>query len=453
MLRIFLRSITIPFLIISSGFYTLTICQILPTDVLQNGYAVVSCFANSGTDPSIAVIDMTQAGVLHDNTANHGSIDLSANFPKTKMWLLNEFEGNQILATAIDKRDGAIYATSFNGYENATSIFIGDAKVYYISPNGNTVTLFATLPGGISGGWMDIDEVHNQLYVSNFDDGMIYIVPISAGPAIPNTFNYQTFAPHPSQMLNDVVAPLGQRIWSVGYNTPESRLYYSIWGQDTDQSSGLTNDVRSIAIDATGNFLPATDQFELTAPLDNFFANNGTSYNTNMPVSDIEFNSNGTKMLLAEQSYNTLTLQAGAHDSRVLEYNGSAGNWLPEPVNKHSIGNFANFGLTTNARGGVDFLYHDIDANNNANGKEDYIVATGDALPLDNANGIFIYGLQIHRIAGGNQNTSIKVDLDGATNNIGDKYVYGDIDVRALPNCINQCINSFGEFTIIKRIE
>jgi len=74
-------------------------------------------------------------------------------------------------------------------------------------------------------------------------------------------------------------------------------------------------------------------------------------------------------------------------------------------------------------------MYHDIDATGIVNGNEDYIVATGDALPLDNANGIFIYGLQIHPITGGTQQSSIKVDLDGSIDNIESKYIYGDIDV------------------------
>jgi len=419
--------------------------------VLQNGYSVISCFANSGTDPAVAIIDLSQAGALHNNSANYGSIDLSANFPKTTMWSLNDFDGNQILATAFDKQNGTIYAATFNDYRNSTPLFAGSASVYRISADGTTVTLFATLPGGISGGWMDTDENHNQLYYSNFDDGMIYTIPISAGPAIPNTYAYLTFAPYPSQGLNNGIAPLGQRIWGVGYNSAESRLYYAIWAQDTDQSSGLTNDIRSIAIDANGNFLPATDQFEFTTPTDQFFAN-GMFYETHMPVSDIEFNIKGTTMLLAEQSFNSIVPEMGAHDSRVLEYNGSAGAWSATPVTKHSIGNFVSFNYTNNARGGVDFLYRDIDAMGNANGIEDYLVATGDALPLDNVNGIFIYGLQIHPITGGSQNTSIKIDLDGTTDNIGAKYIYGDIDVRAKVACLEKCINSFGEFIINKRI-
>lgn len=52
--------------------------QVLPTDVLQNGYAVVSCFADTGTDAALAIVDMRQAGTMHDNTANHGAIDLSS---------------------------------------------------------------------------------------------------------------------------------------------------------------------------------------------------------------------------------------------------------------------------------------------------------------------------------------------------------------------------------------
>jgi len=424
--------------------------QILPTDVLQNGYAVVSCYADNATDPAVAIIDLGQAGTLHDNAANHGAIDLSSNFPKTTMWTLNDFDGNQILATAIDNRNGTIYVATFNAYRNSTPLFAGDAMVYQISSDGNTVTLFATIPGNVSGGWMDIDESHNQLYYSNFDDGMIYTIPINAGPAIPNSFAYNTFAPYPSQILNDGIAPMGQRIWGIGYNKTESRLYYAIWGQDADQSSNATNDIRSVGIDVSGNFLPASDQFEFTTPLGNFFAN-GMMNNTHMPVSDIEFNTDGTKMLLAEQSFNSIVPEMGAHDSRVLEYNGSAGVWMPEPVNKHSIGNFVNFGFTTNSRGGVDFLYHDIDAAGNLNGPEDYVVTTGDALPLDNAAGVFIYGLQIHRITGGDQNTSIKVDLDGAIDEIESKYIYGDIDVRAVPNCEDRCINSYGEFIINKR--
>jgi len=420
--------------------------QIAPNDVLQNGYALVTCYARLGTDPALAILDMRQAGTLHDNPANWGAQDMSASFPKTTMFLLNDFDGKQVMGTTFDK-GGTIYVATSSVYRVFPAEgLVGVMDVYRISRDGNTIDLFATLPGNSGGGWLDIDETHNQLYVSNFDDGMIYVVPLNAGPNIPPTFAYDTFAPHPSQGLNDGTAPLGSRIWSVGYNPVESRLYYSIWARDVDVSSGLDNTVRSVSIDANGNFVPGTDVLEVTQPNEDLWFD-GPIVNTSTPVSDIEFNLAGNRMLLAEQSYNSVIPAGEAHASRLFEANGGTGNWVLEPTDKHKIGEIT--GYEQNARGGVEFLYHDIDASGNVNGREDYILATGDALAFTNPT--FIYGFQIHPITGGDVNSSIKVDLDGDVAG-SDKYLYGDVDLRVGPPCPNQatCINQFGEFTIQK---
>lgn len=437
-------SITILFLFATQ---TSSICQIAPTDILQNGYAVFTCYARSSTDAALAIIDLGQAGTLHDNTANWGSVDVSASFPKPTMYTLSDFDDKQVMSAAIDKAGNIYVGTSTVYRAFPAEGFVGVMDVYKISRNGNSIVLFATLPGNNGGGWLDIDETHNQLYVSNFDDGMIYTIPINAGPNIPATFAYNTFAPHASQGLNDDVAPLGNRIWSVGYNEVESRLYYSIWARDVDVTTGLDNTIRSVAIDANGNFVPGSDVLEITQPNEDLWFD-GPIVNTSTPVSDIEFNLAGNKMLIAEQSYNSVIPVGEAHASRLLEANGGTGNWVLEAVDKHGIGIIS--GYEENARGGIDFLYHDIDAQGNVNGREDYLVATGDALAFTNPT--FIYGFQIHPITGGDVNSSIKIDLDGET--VGsDKYLYGDVDVRIGLPCPAEaiCIRQFGEFTIQKR--
>jgi len=405
------------------------------SDVLQSGFGVYSCFAGDPAETAVAVIDLNPAGALHDNPANHGPIDHSASFSKPREWSLAEFEGNQIMGLTFDSFTGEIYVATSGLYRDSGRIEGPDeTKIYHISRDGNVISTVATLPGELGVGWLDMDSQNKVLYASNLDDGLIYSVNLAGG--FNQTGPFQTFAPHAANALDSTLPPLGQRVLGVGYNSFEMRLYYAIWSEDqAPSSSAIKNTIRSIEVDALGNFVASTDVLEFVLP-DNTNSDNNGGTGFNSPVSDIEFSHDGSIMLLAEQSFNSDLPRASAHNSNVIEYRGGAtGSWIGEPLAKHRIGSGSS-GLVdeSNARGGVDFAFHDT-IGGNVNGFEEFIIATGDALPL--VGGMTsIYGFQFHPATGGDHTTAINVDLGSEASDIGngiDKFLYGDIDVRLCP--------------------
>jgi len=426
------------------------------SNIVQNGYAVYSCLGVETTDVVLAIRNLNSIGDVYDVPSNRGDVDSSSNFAQATTFTRSQFEDNQIQATTIGD-DGSIYVSTSGLYNNQrpTSqggnrpdplVPIADPKVYRISPDGSTVELFATLPGNQGTGWMEIDEEHNQIYVSNPDDGLIYVVDstATAGSQTAST-SYTTFAPHSADALNDAdtntsgavgFAPLGENILGVGYNKAESRLYYAIWAQDLTPNASADNTIRSIGVNPDGSFDLASDRLELTIPNENFWGNGTEVNDSSMPTLDIEFNEDGTVMLLAELTIDyDFTAVRPAHASRVLEYRGSTNNWTSETFEKHSIGQIRNFTATNgadfdnNSRGGVDFAFHTIE-NGNPEGYEDYVIATGDALPFDQGTDpdTLIYGFQYQPLTGGDQDSSLKIDGDGLSAN--QKGTFADIDVR-----------------------
>ena len=249
--RLFIGGWVLTLLVFSSFFMSpsLYAAGIQPTDVLQNGYGLYSCFAKSSNEAVLAVTNMNAAGSLYDDPNNLDNsmataLRVSQNFTST-MWLLSDFDDAQIMATTFDSRDGTIYVSTSDMYYDVTTIGprSGVAEVWKIDPSGGTPVRFATLPGNQGTGWLDLDEDHDQLYVSNLDDGLIYIVDttLGAGQTVTSTGGYDTFAPYAAHALNedttndgilDGLPPLGERIWGVGYNEVEERLYYAIWNRD-----------------------------------------------------------------------------------------------------------------------------------------------------------------------------------------------------------------------------
>ncbi|HMS54990.1 MAG TPA: hypothetical protein PKA27_06280 [Fimbriimonadaceae bacterium] len=222
----------------------------------------------------------------------------------------------------------------------------------YKIPNGSGIPQLLTntaLPntGGPDSfpglGNITFDYDHNQLFVTNHEDGKIYRVDMAG-----NWVAAQAFDPLlPDDGLAGF-APLGERLWGVEYHA--GRVYYSVWVEDSARPNGAADNViRSVAIDNTGAFLPATDQLEVTMPT---YLNSFSS-----PVSDISFSPEG-RMGVAEKSmYNDTS--AYAHQSRALEFRCRDGQWTlwtgPD-ANTAYVGQDV-FRINTSTAGGLDYDY------------------------------------------------------------------------------------------------
>lgn len=415
-------------------------CTILPNDVMQAGYAIFSCKSNGPGTGALGVRDIRATAGLWTNPANRGN-DQSANYPETDHWNVEQFDNHEILGVAVDERDNTIYVSTtalFSGIGTAVS-----PRIYRISRDGGTVDLFATLPGNHGTGWLDVDEEHNQIYVTDMDSGGIYVVPMAAGPG--QTGPFASFAPFAMDDLLESVppelanyfnwAPNGQRVFSVGYNRVESRLYYSVWNTDSGSRTGIPNTVRSVAILASGGIDAASDRLEITIP--SHTAGGGSPYSS--PVSDIAFDRSGHRMLLAEQTIITgsFGIFSTAHQSRLLQANGSTSGWVMQAEEKFGIGGGTFADNPYNCRGGAAFAPGGGSAGYTSQ-NEFWVVATGDGLNFQGTGTpedpyVYTYGLQISPSGGAlNSTTAILVDLDNETSN-QDKAIYGDVDVRLCP--------------------
>lgn len=297
----------------------------------------------------------------------------------------------------------------------------GSGAVYRIDGITGAICHYAALPNtGPALGNICYEAAFNNLFISNLDDGLIYVISAGNPPCL--TRDATPVYDHGVQGRPNEALPaladdalqdftqLGRRIW--GVQVYQNRLYYSVWYEHTGAPSGNeSNEIWSVGLDGVGMPDATTAQLEIVIP-----AWNATVYSN--PVSSIAFSDQG-KMLLAERTKYSdygITFQ-DAHAARVLEYVLSGPSWVP------SGNTFFNGEILprNNAAGGADY---DCDENE---------WNTGDALKFSNE---VLYGLQWIP-AGGNTfataaTGSYIVDLDGIGGS-DDKTTNGDISLYRPP--------------------
>ncbi|HPO13436.1 MAG TPA: DUF5011 domain-containing protein [Candidatus Hydrogenedentes bacterium] len=280
-------------------------------------------------------------------------------------------------------------AAAPNIYVTATTVYGqfafgpgGPGGVYRIDGTTGAICNVASLPnGGPALGNISFNGDAGKLYVTNMDDGLIYIINTMTGPC-PMTVQPQTYD-HGVQGLTDARMPtipddgvmgnftaLGRRVWAVEYH--KYRIYYSVW------TAGAT-EIWSVQTNVSGIPQAGTAQLEFSV---------NSLAPPRVPVSDIEFSVND-EMFIAERTmpmgkdtgaldYN----QPWSHVSRVLRYTGYPGPWSNFATNEFGIGSFGGSG--SNSAGGVTL---DCDTN---------VWGTGDALHFYGSTGHtdLIYGLQ-----------------------------------------------------------
>lgn len=369
--------------------------------------------------------------------------------PLGKLWRPAMTHHNDWKRSNLGEVFGLTVDTLGNFYVTATSLY-GDfldgtvngvltnsgphspGAVYRIDGTTGAATLFADLPNtGPALGNIDYAIDHQIFYVSNFEDGAIYLLDKNGtqigryDPAPFDTANKR-------QMVLDNgapgFAPRGERIWGLAYNIVESRLYYSLWVEMSFRGDGTTaNVIRSVAIDrTTGQPVPATDRHEITLP--EFRA--GWSN----PVSDIAFSQAGDRMHLAEHTMleDFMPIEYDwvewAHKARVFLYQGSSGGgWNQLPVT-YRLGEWTD---GTNASGGVDFGYRSfrdgepVDCDSAVWMSGDNLANGGDNVPESER---WVYGLQWSQWSGGGIRESIRIDADGEVS-FPDKTLVGDVEL------------------------
>ncbi|MCC6412233.1 MAG: PKD domain-containing protein [Saprospiraceae bacterium] len=432
---------------ISTCLFTVNVSCPPPTfPGFECGQAFVTCY--SLIDPavpdgySVAMVDVRDAG----------------NAPLLQNWAPPSYHHPDWKRSTLGEVFGLAMDENQNVYVSATKIYAGmsnysaegvggAAGVYQISATTGSVTMLTgtninsgantvgtnQMPNdavdGPGLGNLCYDELHKQLFVSNFEDGRIYRIAVPGNTNNPAGGEVLSrFDPFTADDQTPGPVCLGDRLFGVGVYG--GRLYFGRWMQHTQVPGSGANEIWSVAIDPLSGDYMGSAVLEITLPpFLSFWAGWMTS-----PVSDIEFSRAGN-MLVVERGFVPGTgcfVETDAHNARVLEYTGSSGNW--NVAKQYYVGNAF---IHTNASGGADYGYSVLDpASGDVFGCDQLVWATGDALIYDINERV--YGLAGMPAAGNGPSPdgidfsplqSTYIDLDGETTAVKDKRGIGDVDI------------------------
>lgn len=447
------------------------------------GQAVVTCFSGfnspanyfSGVNqnaPVVALIDVRDQSAALPGT---WWTQASATEYSHPLWTPQNI--GQVFGIAIDKNDDVFVAASSiytcetfapNPYNYSPFTTAGGPGAIYRLDNVTGVpTVYistgaftpggSTLPNnGSALGDIGYDKVHDQFFVTNHADGMIY--RIKNGMVMSRFDPFTSVNPPATGQGSDPdFVDFGDRTWGVAYSPIHNRVYFATWKEDIGRPSfTVSNEIWSIGLDAFGEFAGTTyigngtwedgEQLEITIP---DIITGGCHYSN--PVSDIAFSDSG-RMLLAER---TMASDCGgaftqnwygyAHYSHLLEYEYS-GSWVVTPGHqlgpcignvglKFQVGETGNQG--SNSAGGCDYGYDSFDPSVTSQPDCDkFVWVTGDNLHpptttntyCNQSGTTWLYGMQGIPATGGTMYNSYHVDFD---NNVcsHDKILMGDVEV------------------------
>jgi len=246
---------------------------------------------------------------------------------------------------------GLCLDTLGNIYAAATSCYAIDVFSTVHSPlgtggdiyklNGATgkISPFGAFPNTGQGlGDITYDCRHDQMFVSNMEDGLIYFIGNVSGSPFLSAGGYDHgIDGRTAENLSPTIADAGtantftqrgRRIWALQVvngtfaGQPFYRLFYSVWWESLDITNpSEQNEIWSVGLDlGTGLIIPTSARREIQLPP--FGATN-----TSAPVSDISFTSDG-RMILAERDM--FGESSSGTSGRLLSYDCVNGLWTRE---------------------------------------------------------------------------------------------------------------------------
>ena len=254
-----------------------------------------------------------------------------------------------------------------------------------------------------------------NMYVSDFHTGAIQrLTGNSAGTALWTSAS--SFIPKfgaATASLNNI--PYGIAVRKVAGS---SKLFYS---RLNTAAMATTFQIWSVDLDAVGDFIVGTETQQLLPVI---------MGNPNTPIADLAFTEVGNRLLLGQQTWQSIMGVLGPHNSKVYELQNV-------PLNSNSwiiSGNNFPAGLGGyNAVGGVSYSNNILNSNNQF-GCDTSVYFSTDIMDLTPD----IYGIQALTSAGGTLANSIWIDqddFDGAQ----DKSKLGDVEIYKNPQVCNPC--------------
>tara|TARA_Y100000385_G_scaffold230751_1_gene242477 strand:- start:54 stop:2699 length:2646 start_codon:yes stop_codon:yes gene_type:complete len=349
-------------------------------------------------------------------------------FTPTDPSIYEQWQGSNmgdLFGIAIDSEKNVYFAASKVAGLNIGSA--GSAGVYKMNAEDWSISNFITTGNGINQipnqniglGNICYDKWHDQLLITNFEDGKIYRYDMQG--------NFlSSFDPFNADDGSPGLPGFNETIWGInifGTSSNDVKVYFSRWADEAPITS-----VWSVDLDVNGDFNgEESNCFNIA------FQDLGSNYDR--PISDITFNSDG-KMYVCENSIRKYSefnfFENASHESMVFEYSLINNSW--EKTTNYFVGNFSN---NRNSTGGVA-----LGNKQTKNGIEceGLVWTTGDALKFFGSNinefdNEVVYGAAAIPIGGNTQQnvqtTSIYVDTDvfGDGANGEKKYWMGDIEI------------------------
>ena len=417
------------------------LCDTLSEAMTQYfGWAAVTCSAYDDFDDQTAYNGNDYVLGLID-IRNHEGAPVGSNWsppmyhgPASQKWTGNEL--GDIFGLALDPQ-GNIY-TSFYGLYSRDPLTssqqhfgspslnpLQKPTIYWVNPVtgvienvGESLAIYQSVgPEGIYLGFGNLafNPLNEHLWVTNISNGKIYALdrnPISPtfGDAI------YSFAPP----LSTTFGTDPGRVFGLGYNHVEHRLYYSVWRDNSPGLGAGVNEVFSVKLNSAGGIAgPAVSEWQATSLAPNYPFSN--------PVLDISFSSDGSQMLLSERSIisePSNKLASYSHESRHLRLStanpdAASTNWILDTSDPYA----SEHTLGANSAGGGDFTYD----SPKFDSCDAIVVLSEDIIKPDPNSNLLAYGIRGVDVEGGTIADNWFVDLDGITDQ-SDKYEIGDVE-------------------------
>ena len=335
-----------------------------------------------------------------------------------------------VFGIAIDNQKNAYFAAScsFSPFNSGSA---GSGGIYKMNADDWSISNFITtgnannqIPNQNVGlGNICFNKYHNQLLITNFEDGKIYRYDMDG--------NFiSSFDPFNTDDGSAGLPDLNEAIWGInvlGTNATNVKVYFSRWGDDIPMS------VWSIDLNTNGEFI-GEESFCFSIPSEDLNSNN------DRPISDLTFSDDG-KMYVCENTIQKNVefnyFENLAHQSMVFEYSLIGNVWIK--TQNYFVGNYS---INRNSTGGVALGNRQT---KNGIECEGLVWTTGDALKFNGQNinefdTEIVYGVAGIPINGNTEEnvitTSIYIDTDVfGDGDLGEKkFFMGDIEIYRDPN-------------------
>jgi hypothetical protein len=402
-------------------------------DCVESPFAgyMVQTYASTGATTDVGIIYKTLNNFTAPSGDDWNNPSLGTNRVqsiKPAMWKVGSI--GQVFGIALNATSG-VYLSATDVYRFSAPSYLvtypnafgggGSAGIYYtdistLTSANITTTLVTTLnsnawdysltnripnTGGLGNsiGNIAYDKKHNQLFVTNLEDGRIYRLDATTGNV------KSVFDPFLLDIPSNGIVAAGEQLWGIGVHNDgaKTKVYFArtktIVPFTTFDSPG-TKDIWSIELTSTGEFA-ATPQ--LGQP--NVYNDSASSSvleisnvaGTQALVTDIAFSNNG-KMLVAERGH--------PHKSTVSEYSKSGISWIP--ANNFYVGGSTG----KDSAGGVDYGVRETSINPSSFKCDDFVWATGNYMNLIASGTGLVYGVQGISSSGNNPSPSANMRTD-----------------------------------------